>query len=65
MTGNSEIGTRSLYLVSSITSSISFNHISANWFAGTLPCIPDFRASKFNCWRVWKEEIIGSYASCH
>jgi hypothetical protein len=34
---NGEIGIRSLYLVSSITSSISFNHNSASWFAGILP----------------------------
>lgn len=55
MAGNPEMWIRPVYLVSSMTSSISFNHISANWFAGIFPCIPDFRASMFDRWRVWKE----------
>lgn len=39
-----------------MTSSISFSHTSANWFAGILPWIPDFTASIFDCWRIKKEE---------
>lgn len=54
--GDSRVQVRSVYLVSSITSSMSFCHVFASWFEGLLPCIPAFRASMFDCWRIWRGE---------